>query len=111
MEGKTDFTFKKDREDRLHFIGPVEAPIYVCKKKELNDLFSEKFNKCLEVWAYFNAGFGLPGGRSWDQLDPDLANILLAMENHYRDTFSHEVITIKYLEAVINHLKAGFRLK
>lgn len=111
MEGKKVPRYDDKNKDRSFFIGPVEAPLHVCKRKEVAELFTRDFGFYLEIWSYFHYGFGLPGGRSWDELDPDLASILLGMEAHYRKYFSVEIVQIKYLEGIINHLKAGFRLK
>jgi hypothetical protein len=53
----------------------------------------------------------LPGGRSWDTYDPDLMDVIVAMETHYENNFSMELAQIKYLEAIIKHIDASAGVK
>lgn len=88
----------------MHVIGPGDNPVYICKKGEVKELFSEDFFFCYEVWRYFNAGFGLPDGRPWGDQDPGLMEAIMAMENHYRRNFSMSYAMIQYIEAIIKRL-------
>jgi len=111
MSGKTEVQYSEGRGDSMFFVGPAEAPIYVCKKQEVKELFTEYFYFCMEIWAFFHWGFGLPGGVTWDKLDPTLSGILLRMQQHYEQHFSLQHVNNVYQESIINHLKVGFRMK
>lgn len=69
-------------------------------------MFNDAFYLCFEIWRYFNAGFGLPYGMTWDQLDPDIAEAVLSMENHFRNNFAMSLAIIKYIEAIIKRMDA-----
>lgn len=106
MTGKRDYKPKAGMENRWHVIGDGGNPVAVMKKGDIPALFTEFFYFCFDVWKKFNAGFGLPGGLSWDALDPDLADCMEIMENHYKQHFSTSNTIILYLEAL---LKKGTR--
>jgi hypothetical protein len=74
-------------------------------------LFTADFFSYYEIWRFFHHGFGLPGGRSWDTYDPDLMDVIVAMETHYENNFSMELAQIKYLEAIIKHIDASAGVK
>lgn len=76
--------------DADHVIGPIEDPLLVCKKKDVCKLFTAEFDYLYQIWLMFNLGFGLPHGKSWDELDPDMMNILRDMQVIYKNNFSFE---------------------
>jgi hypothetical protein len=43
---------------------------------------------------------------TWDQLDPDIAEAVLSMENHFRNNFAMSLAIIKYIEAIIKRMDA-----
>jgi hypothetical protein len=101
----------KGRENKTHIIGPFEAPIYACTKKEANELMTDSFKYCYECWDFYRNGFGLPGGLNYTEYDIDFVEIIKGMCNLYDRYFSKDETTRQYLEAVIKCLKAGFNLK
>jgi hypothetical protein len=89
MEGKHDYTPANDAMgERLHLVGSGTHPVYVCKKKDVPGLFNQRFWSILEIWQFFDAGFGLPGNKTWDESDPFLMKCLLQMSNHFKHNFS-----------------------
>lgn len=111
--GKADFEIK-DRPgmaERLFIIGSVERPIMVCQRKEIPGLFTQEFWQYYEVWSYFHFGFGLPGGRPWDEQDPGLMKTLLTMEQCFRRDFTTGAASLKYMESIIKHQRAQMGMK
>lgn len=90
--------------DRLHVIGPGDSPIYICKKKEVPELFTNEFFRIFEMWQYYYYGFGLPDRKHWTEQDPDIIKIILIMQAHFNNHFSESHVVIKYLEAIIKRL-------
>lgn len=88
-------------EDRLHIIGDIDHPIMFCKKGEIKGFFNEEFFEYFTIWRYFHYGMGLPGGKTWDALDPDFVETITTMEEHYEHYFSMDHVIIQYLEALI----------
>jgi hypothetical protein len=106
MEGKADYKPSEGFEDRWHVVGEGDNPVYICRKGDIPSLFSDEFYFCFEVWRYFNAGFGLPGRKPWDEQDPDLMEAVMSMENHFKNNFSMNLVIIKYMEAIIKRMDA-----
>jgi len=104
MEGKQGYKPKKGHEDRYHVIGEGDNPVAIMKKSEVSALFTPFFYYAFEVWRKYHAGLGLPGGVPWDAIDPDLANAVETMENHYEQHFSIGRVTNLYLEALIKRI-------
>ncbi len=98
---------QKGMEDRMHVIGPGDAPILICKKGEVHDLFSQDFFYYYEIWRYFHGGMGFPDGRPWGEQEPIMVENILAMETHYRRHFSMSNVMIQYIEAIIKRMDKG----
>lgn len=75
--------------DADHMIGPIDNPFLVCKKKEVKDLFTTEFDYIYQIWLMFNLGFGLPYGKAWNELDPDMMSTLRDMQIVYDSHFSY----------------------
>ena len=43
--------------------------------------------------------------------DPFVMNVIVAIENHFRNYFSQEATMIRYLESVIRHQRASMGIK
>lgn len=93
-------------EERWHIIGTGDNPIYICKKKEVAELFTPFFFECLKFWNYYHNKIKPPGIKEWTDLDPDILEPIMQMENHYKQHFSAEVIIVQYLESIIKHIRA-----
>jgi hypothetical protein len=101
---KADYKPSKGFEDRLHVIGDGNNPVYVCKKKEVPELFTPFYWKCYNLWRYFNKKIMPASIKNWNELDE--LDILLAMENHFEQNFSIDIIKLKYMESIIKHIRA-----
>lgn len=101
MTGNAGYTPAPGMEDGLHVVGPGDRPIAIVKKKDVPGLFSSLFWEVFQIWRYFNAGFGLPGGRPWDEQDPVLMDYLLGMEEHYRRELSDSQAQVRYMDAML----------
>jgi len=99
MEGKAARVIRPELLDRWHVVGKGADPVLICKKSELAGLFSPLFYQVFEVWNYFHAGFGLPGGLPWDELDPILCKLINCIEAHYQTNFSTAGAQLQYTEA------------
>lgn len=100
-----DYTPQAGYEEKWHVIGDVKKPVWMGRKKDIAGLFTQNFWFCVKVWQMFNAGFGLPGGVSWDDLDPDVAQTLLEFEQCFKYNFSQEALGIKYQEIQIKQYR------
>ena len=97
-------------EDRMHLIGSGANPIYICKKKDVPELFNYRFWALYEIWNSFQAGFGIPSSEHWEDKDPDLMRIISAMQVHYDRHFSNDAAIIQLLQSLckrIDLLRSG----
>lgn len=88
----------------MHVIGPGDNPVYICKKKDVQKLFTPEFYEIFEIWQFYFYKFGLPDKKHWSEQDPDLMRMITIMQAHYNRNFSEAHVIIKYLEAIIKRL-------
>jgi len=94
-------------EGRNHVIGEGSNPVLILKKGELKDLFTPFFDMLYEIWFYYHNGFGLPGGRAWDEQDPDIVAVVASFEAHFNAHFETNNIMLKYREAELRRNLKG----
>jgi hypothetical protein len=92
---------QKGYEEKLHMIGEFDNPIYVCKKKEVRELFDADFHRIYVIWRNFHYGFGLPFPGGWIDQDPELIEVLVMLEAYFQKNFSSSSVIIKYMEMVL----------
>lgn len=111
MQGKADYKPIPGMEDRLYFIGDVENPIYACKRKEVQELFTDEFYLSYNLWNYFHNKVLPEDFNSWGEINPDIMTNILEMENYFNARFSTGNVIIKYLDAIFRVLKmmGGFK--
>jgi hypothetical protein len=103
-QGKAKYRPMKGFEDAMHVIGEGNNPLYVCKKKEVPELFTPFYWRCYNLWVFFNNKIMPSQVKSWSELDE--IEILLAMENHFKQNFDTSIIMLKYMESIIKHIRA-----
>ena len=90
----------------MHIIGDGERPILIIKKKEIKNLFTREFYRIFTLWKLKHFGWDLPDNIDINNINPFILECLIGMEAHYRQEFSDNAITRKYLEAIIKRLDA-----
>lgn len=101
LTGQSNYVPQKRFENRRHIIGDVKAPILICKKKEIKDLFTPAFWFFYEAWKNFNVGMGLPELGGWAENRADVVSVVREFETYYRKNFSQNAVIIQYLEAIL----------
>jgi len=91
--------------ERMHLIGAGDAPVYTCKKKDVQGLFSAYYWWVYSMWRYFHLKITPPEYDNWNEVAPDLLDLLVNMETHYRHNFSTDIVVLKYLESIIKHIR------
>ena len=99
--GKADYEPIPGLEELWHVIGKGEAPILIIKKGKVQSLFTEEFREIYEIWKYHNAGFGLPDGKFYNDLDPFVSECIYNMEMYHRMNFSQGHVSNIYLESLL----------
>lgn len=90
----------------MKVVGPATNPIWIGKKSEIPNLFTEQFWRIYEIWRMQNLGFGFPDGVAYNHLEPVILEAVAQMEEHYRKEFSHENYIRSAVEPAINRLDA-----
>lgn len=85
----------------MTFIGDKNDPLWIGKLKDKAKLLTPEHYGLFDVWQKFNAGFGLPGGRPWDEYDPDLIDYLMYIQNYWKAKKSVDAAKIKLAETTI----------
>ena len=110
MSGNADYQPTPGYEDRMHFIGPVRAPIWIGKKREVADLITEEFWYYFQAWRMFNVGLGLPDPGLWPDQDPTLVDVIAGFQEIYRVHFSAEAEMLQGVGVIIGGLKQAVHL-
>ena len=100
MSGKADYRPTPGYENRLHFIGPAENPVWIGRKGDVPGLLSETFWEVYRAWQKANLGLGVPEPGTW------IADAVAILEGQHRAYFSQSRQIVDRLDTLIR-LMAG----
>lgn len=100
MSGSAGYRPTPGLEDADHFIGPVKAPIWWGKKREVPELLTDRFWRLFEVWRFYRIGAGWPESGTWADQGAEIAESVLRFEEYYRAYFSDSIALIEILKQV-----------
>jgi len=90
----------EDLGEKLISVGPSNSPVWIGRKCEAREFFTDYFRFVFEVWRKFKSGFGLPYGVSWIEQDQSLIDTVLVFQEHYEALYKDKAI-VSRLDAMI----------
>jgi len=76
--------YPKEAENSKIFVGNVDDPIAIIKRKDIVKYIDSTFYRLYNIWYKFHMGFGLPQLKSWSQHPVFLIDAIELFEAEYR---------------------------
>ncbi len=83
-KGEIGKHYPKNGGDSKMFVGNVESPVAIIKRKEVKDYADSTFYKLYNVWSKFHQGMGLPKLKSWAEHPMFIIDTIEMFETEFR---------------------------
>lgn len=77
----------------MFLVGNYKTPIYICKRKEVRELFSKTFWFIYYLWEDYKYGF-----LDRSNVDPEVKKCIIDMQKHYDRNFTNTANIRRYIE-------------